>query len=293
MRPEWLLFRCAAALLVAGLSIAGRAAPEPVLEAAVFYASFDETLRADFGAGPREVRSRFNHETEPGRFVFEDGFDASVFRIAPAAGVHGGALEATGVLPRNGRIFFPARGNLPYRSGGWGGAVSFWLKTNPDTMLRTRFCDPVQITEKGATNGGLWVDFPDTSPRDLRLGAFSSVAPGRPAISESDPDAPLVRVAKVGFQAADWHHVAFTWSNFDTGRRDARAALYIDSVLKGELSSRAVTMDWDLAKTGIYIAVNYVGLLDELAVFSRPLAPAEISRLHREPGLLAPLKHAR
>lgn len=270
------------------------AAPDPVLTAAAFYASFDEALRADFGAGSREVRSRFNHESEPGRFVYQDGFDTTAFRIAPGAGIHGGALEATKVLPRNGRIFFPAAGNLPYRRGGWSGTVSFWLKTNPDTMLpRNRASDPVQITEKGANNGGLWVDFTGTSPREIRLGAFRSEAPGRPRIPESDPNAPLVRVPKVGFQAGDWHHVAFTWRNFDTGRDDAHAALYIDSVLKGELSGRNIPMDWDLEKTGIYFAVGYVGLLDELAVFNRPLTAAEIASLHRDPALLAPLKSSR
>ena len=41
--------------------------------------------------------------------------------------------------------------------------ASFWINTNPDTMLKTRFCDPLQITQKRAGDGGLWIDFPDTT----------------------------------------------------------------------------------------------------------------------------------
>ena len=40
----------------------------------------------------------------------------------------------------------------------------------------------------------------------------------------------------------------------------------------------------------ILVAVNYIGLLDELALFNRPLTAAEVALLHRTPGVLAPLK---
>lgn len=275
-------------ILLAGWS--GAAGADTLLEAVTLYASFDQSVRADYGGGRLEPGTRFNHETEKGRFVFQDGYPVEVFRIARGQGVFGGALEAVDVLPRNGRLYFPAAGNLAYRKGGWGGTVSFWLRTDPNTMLKTRFCDPVQITEKGANNGGLWVDFPDTTPRDFRLGAFPAERPGRGLIAESDADAPLVVVKNVGFRADRWHHVAFTWRNFDTGRADAETALYIDGELQGVLKGREIAMDWDIEKTGIYFAVGYIGLMDELALFRRPLSAEQIRRLSREPGCLAGLK---
>ena len=283
----WILSGLVVAAMAGVIAASGGSS---MLDDVVFYASFDETVKGDFGGGKLTAGTRFNHETDKGRFVFEDGFDPRVFQVAAGEGIHGGALRASDVLPRNGRIYFPAKGNLPYKKGGWGGSVSFWMKTDPNTMLKTRFCDPVQITQKGATNGGLWIDFPDTTPRDLRLGAFQSEGGGRTLILETDPDAPLVRVKDVGFKAADWHHIAFTWMNFDTGRADAEAALYIDGALMGSLKDRNIMMDWDLDKTGIYFAVSYIGLLDELAVFRRPLTTGEIAELGREPGMLAKLK---
>ena len=35
------------------------------------------------------------------------------------------------------------------------------------------------------------------------------------------------------------------------------------------------------------MAVNYIGLLDELALFNRPLTAAEVLALYRKPDLLA------
>jgi hypothetical protein len=263
-----------------------------LLRAVTFYASFDEQVRADSGGGERAPSTRCNHETEKGRFVFEKGIDTQIFRIAKGQGLAGGALEATDVLPRNGRIFFPARGNLAYSRSGWSGAVSLWVNTDPNTLLKTRFCDPVQITQKGAGDGGLWVDFNDARPRDLRHGAFPAVPEGQSPIKEEDPKAPIVRVPRIDWKSGDWHHVVLSWKNLDTGKANAVSALYIDGKLQGQIKDRALAMAWDLDQTGIYVAVNFIGRLDELGLFQRALSPDEIAKLHRQPGLLQQLKQA-
>ena len=272
--------------------IAGQEKPmtKDILAAVSLYASFDERVAADFGGGELAFSTRFNHETEAGRFVVQPGFDDKVFQIAKGQGISGGALWPQDVLPGNGRIFLPAKGNIGYRAGGWGGSVSFWLNTDPNTLLKTRFCDPVQITQKGANDGGLWFDFNDAMPRDARMGFFPAVAPGKPAAKESDAGAPLVRVPAVGFKSGEWHHVVLSWRNFDTGRADAAAGLYIDGKFNRGMMDATIAMEWDIEKTGIYVAVNYLGLLDELAVYHRMLTDAEIASLYAEPGMLARLK---
>jgi hypothetical protein len=283
------LLGTASVAMLATLNLARPAddAADAIRRAVTLRASFDEALRADAGRGERDLSTRFNHETEKNRFVFEKGFDPKVFRIARKAGIAGGALEVLDVLPRNGRIFFPAQGNIAYRKGGWSGSVSFWMKTDPNTMLKTSFCDPVQITERGASNGAIWCDFNDAKPRDMRMGTFPAVPPGSKPIAESDPSAPIIRLKGVGFKASEWHHVVLSWDGFDTGQRTARTALYVDGKLIGELKDRQIAMEWDLEKAGIYIAVGYIGLLDELAVFNRALKPAEITLLFQRPGLLS------
>ena len=282
-------------LLAMALSThAAPAADEPaekIRAAATFYGSFDEAVRGDYGGGLLVPRTRFNHETEAGKFTFEDGFDAKVFQIAAGRGVSGGgALEPVDVLPRNGRIFFPLAGNIAFDPKGWSGSASVWCDTDPNKILKTTFCDPFQITERGANNGGIWFDFNNAKPRDLRHGAFPFVPEGTKGITEDDPQAPMVRVPKIDWEQGKWHHVVITWRNFDTGRPDAASSLYIDGKLIGRIENRAIAMGWDLDKAGLYTAVNYIGLLDELALFDRELTAEEVRRMHATPDLLAPLK---
>lgn len=259
-------------------------------KAVTLYASFDEEVKADKGGGELTLSTRTNHPTEKGKFVFKKGFDAKAFRIDKDRGVQGGMLEAVDVLPDNGRVFFPAKGNIAFKKGGWGGAVSVWINTDPNKLLKTKFCDPIQITQKGANNGGIWFDFNDAKPRDLRFGVFPAVPEGKMPIKEEDPDAPMRRVPKIDFKSGDWHHVVLSWQNFDTGKKDAVATLYIDGVLLGTVKDRDIAMAWDIDQAGIYVAVNYIGNLDELAVFNRPLTDKEIGDLLRKPGLLSGLK---
>src|SRR5262245_16926349 len=277
-----------AVLLAGGFAMADEI---ELRKAVLLYAAFDADVRADVGGGSREFGTRFGKPGEPKTYSFEKGFDARIFRIAKDKGIHGGALEATDVLPNNGRIFLPARGHLAFKKGGWGGAISVWMNTDPNQSLKTPFCDPIQITQKGANNGGIWFDFNNAKPRrDLRMGVFPAVAEGKKAAAEDDPQAPMVRLPGVAYRAGEWHHVVVSWKNFDTGKADAHADLYIDGKFIGAVKDRELAMDWDLDKAGIYVAVNYIGLLDELATFSRPLTPDEVTSLHRQPGILAPLR---
>ncbi|MBA4189662.1 MAG: hypothetical protein C0467_16885 [Planctomycetaceae bacterium] len=288
------LSRSAMALLVTSAFLnTGRADENDVRKAVTFYASFDESVNADIGGGQLTPDTRFNHATEKGQYVVGKGIGTKVFTIANSKGIVGGALDTVDVLPNNGRIFYPAKGNIAFKNDGWSGSMSMWCKTDPDKLLKTKFCDPIQITQKGANNGGLWFDFNDAKPRDLRHGAFTMVPEGQKGIGEDDPKAPMVRVPSIGWKADDWHHVVLTFKNLDTGKPDAVTSLYIDGKLIGEVKDRSIAMGWDIEKAGIYIAINYIGLIDELALFDRALTAEEVSLLHKKPDLLAKLKKKR
>jgi hypothetical protein len=267
-----------------------KANPAALIKALTLYASFDDAVQADFGKGDKSLWTRSNDATPKGKFVFEKGFDSKVYRIAKGKGISGAALECTDVLPRGGRMYFPAKGNIAFKKGGWSAAVSVWINTDPNMLLKTRFCDPVQITQKGALNGGIWFDFNDAKPRDMRHGLFTSLTAGEKGISEDDPAAPMVRVPKVPFKSGDWHHIVLSWKNLDTGKKDALSVFYIDGKRIGAIEDRALSMDWDMDKTGIYLALSYIGLLDELALFDRALSAEEVALLHARPGLLGERK---
>lgn len=283
---KWELLTIVIGLLVMLRAVPADAGEDALKKAVTFYASFDDSLLPDVGVGP--IRTRSGDPNDPAKLTFADGFKKDIYKIAKN-GVAGGCLEATDVLPNRGRFFYPVKGNLAYKKGGWGGACSMWINMDPQA-LKLQFCDPVQITQKGANNGGIWFDFNDAKPRDLRMGVFPAVPEGKTGAKESDADAPMVRVPKVAFKAGEWHHVVLSWDNFDTGKPNAMATLYIDGKKIGDVKDRAIAMDWDVEKAGIFTAVGYTGLLDEMACFNRALTAAEVTALHKTPGLLASLK---
>ncbi|MBI3824119.1 MAG: hypothetical protein HY289_15735 [Planctomycetes bacterium] len=280
----WTIALACCILILAAVPVS---AGDDLKQAVTFYASFDESLMPEIGVGP--IMTRSGDPTDPTKLTFEAGFNKNIYKIAKGKGVAGGCLDATEVLPNRGRFYYPVKGNLAYKKGGWGGACSMWINMDPQA-LKLQFCDPVQITQKGANNGGIWFDFNDAKPRDLRMGVFPAVPAGTVGAKESDADAPMVRVPKVAFKAGEWHHVVLSWSNFDTGKKDAIATLYIDGKKIGAVKDRAIAMDWDIEKAGIYTAVGYTGLLDEMACFNRALTADEVAALHKTPGLLQSLK---
>lgn len=289
LRRTFLALALAGVALVPSRARDDKAETKAILDAVTLYASFDEEVKADKGGGELTISTR-KGELKKKNFTYEKGFSDKAFRIAKGKGKAGGALEAVDVLPENGRIYFPAKGNIAYKKGGWGGAVSTWIKTDPNELIKSKFCDPVQITQKGANDGGIWYDFNDKKPRDMRMGVFPAVAKDKKGITEADPKAPMVWVRKVDFKADDWHHVLLTWKNFDTGKEDAVATLYVDGKKIGDVKDQAIAMDWDVEKAGIYVAVGYIGLLDEFAVFGRELSEEQVKLLYAQPGLLAKLK---
>jgi formylglycine-generating enzyme required for sulfatase activity len=259
-----------------------------IRKAVTLYASFDEWPEADFGGGDTRLWTRSNDPKSKGKFIHAKGFDAEVFKINKK-GLHNGCLEAKDVLENNGRIYFPMKDNIAFKKDGWSGAVSMWVNGDPN-KLKTKFCDPIQITEKGAGNGGIWFDFNDAKPRDLRHGAFPAVEEGKKGIGEDDPNAPMVWVKRVAFKNNEWRHVVLSWKNFDTGKKDAVSQLWIDGKLIGEIKDREIAMKWDVKKGGIYVSISWLGMIDEMAIFNRALTEEEIKDLHKTPGLLEPLK---
>src|SRR5262249_34870262 len=100
-------------MILAAPTDAGDAA---LKKAVTFYASFDESLMPDVGVGP--IRTRFGDPTKPDKLTFEDGYNKDIYKISKK-GIAGGCLEASDVLPNRGRFFYPVKGNLAYKKGGW------------------------------------------------------------------------------------------------------------------------------------------------------------------------------
>ena len=148
------------------------------------------------------------------------------------------------------------------------------------------------MTDTDYNDNAIWVDFTDVNPRNFRLGVFGELDSWNP---ENLPpnDNPnfmdrLVVVNEPPFAAGRWTHVAIVYEGLGGGA--AKAKLYLDGVAQGTTPEVAEPFGWDFTTASIRLGVNYIGMMDDLAIFDRPLTAEEIETLRTLAGGAADLK---
>lgn len=257
--------------------------PETALrEALTFHAGFEGSTEAGFGEGDRRIH------TAPGYKALSEarpGLDHSDIALAPGAGRFGDALQFRRKNTK--AVYFRAARNVAYEPGKFSGTVSFWLSLDPETDLEPGYCDPIQVTDKDYNDAALWVDFTkDEKPRHFRLGFFGDLAVWNPQKLNPDKNPAfldrLVVVQKPPFARERWTHVVVTYAGVGSG--NGQAKLYLDGKLQGATPAISEPFTWDPARAQIRLGVNYVGLLDEVAIFRRALTDAEVAALYKLEG---------
>jgi hypothetical protein len=278
-----------AALLHAAPRLAPQAGSTSGLTRALtFHASFDGNPDADFALGDRRIYTATSYKAREDTAA---GIGNPDVVLAPGKGRFGAALE---FKKKNARaLFFQAAKNVAYRERDWSGTVSFWLSLDPETDLAPGYCDPIQVTDEDYNDAAVWVDFTrDDKPRHFRLGVFGDLKAWNPEGLAPDKNPAfthrLVTVTTPPFARGKWTHVVLTHSGL--GSNSGVAKLYLDGKLQGTTETIREPFTWDLARAAIRLGVNYVGLFDEVAVFSRALEEREVETLHRLPKGVAGLR---
>lgn len=278
------------ALLAAALALligptGARAAEAALRQALTFHASFDGGTEADFAQGDK----RLYHATALNkRAEATVGLPAgSPVTLAPGQGRFGGALRFK--EKSDATVFYQVVKNMDYRPTNWSGTVSFWLSLDPAAELSPGFCDPLHITPRAWDDGAFFVEFEKRKESvPFRLGAYPDFKVWNPLKrnwGEMAPaEKPLVAVEKPPFARGKWTHVVFSFENYNTGRPDGVAQLYLDGKPAGTISARRQTFTWDQEKSHIMIGLTYVGLFDDLAIFNRALGAEEVALLNRLPN---------
>jgi len=248
-------------------------------DALVFFAGFDGQFDADTGSDPT-----FRTAETLKRETVRDGNHSQVVAVASDAGRFGDALRFTAVSKQV--VLFDGS-NLGYRDSDWSCTVAFWLKLDPDKDLDPGFCDPLQITNQAWNDSAVWVDFDKTLPRDFRMGVFPPLKRWNPENTPWDqvPDnrRPLVTVHHPPFSADRWTHVVMTFAGLN-GENDApaKSSLYLNGVRQGTLT-RPTHIDWSDEQAAMMLGINYIGDLDELAVFQTALTEQQVRSLYELP----------
>lgn len=239
-------------------------------------ATFDEGFSADYARGDHRLYSATDYDhpaTATPNFVPEE------IALAEGQGHFGHALE----FKRKGQpvVFYQAAQNAGYHQKNWSGTISLWLSLDPETDLAPGFTDPIQITDSGYDDAALWVDFSDKNPRSFRMGIYGDVTVWNPKKLEPDGNPGfqdrLLPAKDRPFQRGRWTHVVISYSNLNTPQGAAR--FFINGQWQGE---RAITepFSWEEDNAKIFLGLNFVGLLDEVALFDRAISDEEVQWLY-------------
>ncbi len=266
-------------VMVFAMCVALNASPVPdsLRPSLTFQASFDKGLDADFARGDRMIYSAPDYKQQSSAKPGLGDVDAG---IEKGAGIVGS--DALRFRSKNTRaLFFRGDRHVALARG----TLSFWLRVDPQKELAPGFTDPIQLTDKAYNDSAIWVDFTkDDVPRHFRLGVFGSLKVWNPADTPPDknPDfiKRLVVVERPPFSKERWTHVAVTWSGLDAGGAGS-ASLFLNGKPISPTGPIREPFEWDPQRLAIRLGVNYVGLMDEMAVFDRALSEGDITTLYR------------
>ena len=242
-------------------------------EALAFHAPFDGSADAVVQRGDGRV-----YTTESlARKEWTLGIQRPDVSIVKGAGVRGDCIRFADKSPK---VICYKGEVLPRYEQKISGTVGFWMRLDPDKDLKPGYCDPIQITEKTWNDAAMFVDFDKDLPRDFRLGMFSDLKYWNPdnVPWEKWPveKRPMVTVKNPGFTREAWKHVAFSFEDINAGDpKSTQSSLYLDGKLQGVLQG-PMRFTWDPTKTAIMIGIEYIGDMDELMIFNRPLNAQEL-----------------
>ncbi len=262
----------------------GEVEPRALRSALTFHASFEAGADADHAAGDPWVYVAPKMEAWD---AAKPGIPGDVpVRVVDDGGKYGKALRFE--RKTDAVVFYRADRNVAWQRENWGGSASFWLRTD-FAELAMGFTDPMQITPKAWNDASFFVEFEKRNEGvPFRLGAYADLKVWNPnnrdwgAIPTAEK--PLLAVEGPPFGRDRWTHVVFTWENFNTGRPDGVASLHLDGALIGRISPRNQWFTWDVAKSRLMLGVGYVGWIDDVAIFNRPLTTAEIQAIRTLPN---------
>lgn len=257
-----------------------QSAQDNLAKALTFHASFDKGTDADFALGDRRIYTATSYKKREDARAGLANPDVSV---VPGQGRYGAALQ---FRKKNLKaIYYQAEKNVAFRDQNWDGTVSFWLSLDPDQDLEPGYCDPIQVTDKDYNDSALWVDFTkDDKPRHFRLGVFGALKVWNPKDIPPDKNPGFIRrlvaVTQPPFGRGKWTHVVITHTGLNSKDRPGVARLYLNGRLQGKTEDIREPFVWDLSRAALRLGVSYVGLFDELAVFSRALSDQEVETLY-------------
>ncbi|MFP2994801.1 LamG-like jellyroll fold domain-containing protein [Spongiivirga sp. MCCC 1A20706] len=240
----------------------------------LFYSSFDGKSSADIAVGDNNIYTAENYKKTA---AAKAGLHDTNIVLAKRQGLVGDAIHFK--QAKTAAVFYKAYKNVGYSSSSWSGTISFWLRLDPNKTLAPHYCDPICITDSKWSDAGLWVDFTNHTPRRFRYGAMGDIGVWDPNndSDETDWNKRTITVDPSPFQSESWTHVAMVFSEVNTTASEFR--LYLDGKFQGVIKGVNDPFTWQAENGKIMLGLGYIGFMDELTIFDKPLKSEEVKTI--------------
>jgi hypothetical protein len=249
-------------------------------KALTFHASFDHGPDADYALGDKQI---YTATVQDGQKVvaLAPGLGDPPLAIVEGQGKFGAALAFT--QANSHVVVYKAERNVAYSPAAFRGSLSLWMRLDP-AEIPGQYADPVQLTDKDFSDACIWIDFTkNDAPSDFRLGVFGNQSEWDVTGQRAQSREFYWRLAKVAeppFAKDRWTHVVVAWDGIND-TEGGRARLYFNAEYQGATGIIRERFTWDAAKAGIRLGMgDFVGLIDDIAIFNRPLTAEEIRGLY-------------
>ena len=246
--------------------------------ALTFFASFDNGFDADYALGDKNIYTATSRRALDSAMK---GMHNADHKIVKDQGQYGDALRFGSRTDTV--IFFRGKNNIVYDPQNWSGSISFWLSLDPATDLEPGYTDPIQITDSRWNDAAIWVDFTRENPRDFRLGVIGDMTEWSKDTIDSPVEVVLekrrVTVKNPPFTKTNWTHIAITYQSL--GGNQSMSTLFINGEKIGTISGVNDPFTWELDNANIYLGLGFIGSMDEVAIFNRPLSDEEIISVYQ------------
>ena len=248
----------------------------PLKKHILFYSSFDNGPTADYAKGDPLIYSAKSYEEAN---LAKSGIHLPNIIIAKNKGLHGNALHFT--KQNTSAIYYNGYKNLGYNKTSWSGSFSFWLQVDPEREFAPGYCDPINLTDTKFNDAALWVDFTDDNPRAFRMGVLGDLEVWNPEnkASKEELERRIVTVKESYFSSKKWTHIVLAYSGINTN--NAVIKLYLDGQFKGVVKNVNDPYTWIEENSKIMLGLGYIGKIDELTVFDKPLELNEVKYIYK------------
>ena len=93
----------------------------------------------------------------------------------------------------------------------------------------------------------------------------------------------MVVETQTKFGKSRWTHVVFTISGANSGDDAGQACLFLDGARVGCFRGN-LKFTWEPKRLAMMLGIQYIGDMDDLAVFDVALTPAQVGLLHQVEG---------